>query len=232
MRPSLLLPALLLAALEPCAAGAQDTPSIEAPATESPETPMSALHAQESPGKEPPPQVTEAPTSVLLRVPALTPVSILLDEEIASNRNRNGDRFRIVVADEVRVGEVVVIPAGSIGEGEVVHAAKSGAGGKAGELILAARFVRVGDTEIKLRSMVIGGTGRDRTQTSLNVSIAAGVFGMLVRGGAMVVPAGTLATARTAADLDLPATESTAPPAEAQTEEENNEGEEDVSQTI
>ncbi len=186
---------------------------------------------QEPAAQESPPQESAAPALALVRVPALTPVSILVDEEIASNRNRNGDRFRIVIADDVRVGEAVVIPAGSVGEGEVVHAAKSGVGGKAGELILAARFVRVGDAEIRLRSMVIGGTGRDRTQTSLNVSIAAGVFGMLVRGGAMVVPAGTLAIARTAVDVDLPATEPTAPPAEAQTEEENNEGEEDVSQT-
>ncbi len=162
MRSSLLLPALLLlAALEPRASHAQDASSIHTAVTES----------------------QPARNEGLIHVPALTPLLITVDEEITSNRHKSGDRFRIVIAEDVRVGNAVVIPAGSVGEGEVVHAAKSGAGGKAGELILAARVVRVGDIEIRLRSMVIGGTGRDRAQTSLNVSIAAGVFGMLVRGG-------------------------------------------------
>src|SRR5688572_33212892 len=72
-------------------------------------------------------------------VPALTPVAVRLEEPISSNKNKPGDRFRITVAEDVRVGDALVIPAGSMGEGEVVHAARSGAGGKAGELILAAR---------------------------------------------------------------------------------------------
>src|SRR5262245_31868036 len=78
-------------------------------------------------------------------VPALTPVIIRLEEEISTAVHKPGDRFSIVVAEDVRIGEFVVIPSGSKGEGQVVHAARPGAGGKAGELILAARYVRVGD---------------------------------------------------------------------------------------
>ena len=92
----------------------------------------------------------------LVTVPALTPVIVRLEEMISSNKNKPGDRFRITVAEDVRVGEAVVIPAGSAGEGEVVHAAKPGAGGKAGELILVARYVSVGDSEIRLRSFALG----------------------------------------------------------------------------
>lgn len=65
MRPSLLLPALLLAAVVPCAAHAQDASSIEAPA------------------------------SIPVRVPALTPVSILVDEDIASNRAGSAIRYKV-----------------------------------------------------------------------------------------------------------------------------------------
>ena len=79
-------------------------------------------------------------TAALVTVPALTPVTVRLEELISSNKNKPGDRFRITVAEDVRVGEQLVIPAGSPGEGEVIHAAKSGAGGKAGELILVARL--------------------------------------------------------------------------------------------
>ena len=56
----------------------------------------------------------------------------------------------------VAVDGEVVIPAGAACVGEVVHAAKAGFGGKAGELILASRFVRLGDREIKLRSFSAG----------------------------------------------------------------------------
>src|SRR3954470_11247753 len=99
--------------------------------------------------------VAQAPAD-LVTIPALTSVVIRLEEPISSNRNKPGDRFRITVAEDVRIGDSLVIPAGSTGEGEVIHAARSGAGGKAGELILAARFVRVGDLEVRLRSFALG----------------------------------------------------------------------------
>ena len=87
------------------------------------------------------PGVTYAPAvpEMLIDLPALTPVLIQFDSQVSSDANRNGDRFRLHVAADVRVGEVIVIPAGCVGEGEVIHAQRSGAGGKGGELIVAAR---------------------------------------------------------------------------------------------
>jgi hypothetical protein len=140
----------------------------------------------------------------LVRVPALTPVLVKVDEEISSNRHKSGDRFRLVIAEDVRIGDVVVIPAGSAGEGEVVHASKSGIGGKAGELILAARFVRVGDTEVPLGSMAMGGAGRDRAHPAIASHLDVGVFALFIEGGALVIPAGAVTSARTAADIELP----------------------------
>src|SRR5689334_9748707 len=81
--------------------------------------------------------VETVPAAERLRLPALTPVFIKVDQELSSKRSKPGERFRILVAEDVRIGDRVVIPAGSAGEGEVVHAAKSSIGGKAGELILA-----------------------------------------------------------------------------------------------
>jgi hypothetical protein len=139
-----------------------------------------------------------------IAVPALTPVSIRIEEEIASNRHKPGERFRIVVAEHVIVNDVVVIPAGSEGEGEVIHARKSGAGGKAGELILAARYVRAGDIEVRLRSFALGATGKDRSVNALATSFVAGPFAMFVKGGNIVVPAETVGIAKTALEFHLP----------------------------
>lgn len=153
-------------------------------------------------------------------------MSIRIEEEIASNRHKPGQRFRIVVAEDVRIGEVLVIPAGSAGEGEVIHAARSGAGGKAGELILAARYVRVGEAEVRLRSFALGAVGKDRSEGALATSFVAGPFAMFVKGGAIVVPATTVGIAKTALEFRLPAVVSS--PSEAQADV-NKGGEEDES---
>ena len=139
----------------------------------------------------------------LLRVPALTPVRLQLREPISSNTNRPGDRFKLVVAEDVVVDEAVVIPAGAAAEGEVIHAAKSGAGGKAGELILAARFVTVGTRQVRLRSF-IAGAGKDRTTEALATSIVAGPFALFLRGGVINIPVDTAATAKTLDTVFLP----------------------------
>ena len=136
---------------------------------------------------------------------------VRIDTEISSKTNKNGDRFGITVAEDVRVGERIVIPVGSVGEGEVIHAAKPGAGGKAGELILAARFIRVGDTQVRLRSFALGVAGKDHSVDSLAASFVAGPFALFVHGGVVVVPRDTVGGAKTATELKLPAVTARAP---------------------
>lgn len=187
---------------------------------------------------EPPAEAQVAPAAgQRIAVPALTPVYIRLEEPISSNINKPGDRFRITIAEDVRVNDVIVIPVGAEGMGEVVHAARSGGGGKAGELILAARLVRVGDQDVRLRSFAMGRAGKDRTEQALATSFVAGPFAMFVHGGAIVIPAGAMASAKTAEATELPAlpaappppTES--PPVESAPENTTTEGEVDEKQT-
>jgi hypothetical protein len=180
---------------------------------------VALVSAAYAPAQEVPAMADPAMADTLVTVPALTPVTIRLDEEISTARHRSGDRFSILVAEDVRIGEFVVIPAGSKGEGEVIHAAKPGAGGKAGELILAARFVRVGDNEIRLRSFALGAIGKDRSGAALGTAFVAGPFAMFVRGGAVVVLRDTHGTAKTALEFKLPAVTSTPPEISSSTTE-------------
>jgi hypothetical protein len=149
----------------------------------------------------------------LVTVPALTPLYVRIDAELSSKKSRNGDRFPIHVDEDVRIGDVVVIPAGSVGEGEVIHAAKSGGGGKPGELLVAARFIRVGDQEIRLRSFSLGAKGPDRSDAALGTSIVLGPLGLFVVGGVMTIPSGTVGGAKTATEIQLPAVSPTSAPA-------------------
>jgi hypothetical protein len=147
-----------------------------------------------------------------ITVPALTPVFVRLDEEISTKLHKAGDRFAIAVAEDVRMGDVVVIPAGSRGEGEVIDAAKPGLGGKAAKLVLAARYVRVGETEVRLRSFMLGAVGKDNSNGALASSFVIGPLAMFVHGGAVVVPRDTLGSAKTAIELQLPVVAAGPPP--------------------
>jgi len=169
----------------------------------------------------------------LITVPALTPVAVRLEELISSNKNKIGDHFRITVAEDVRVGDAVVIPAGATGDGEVIHAAKPGAGGKAGELIVAARWVQVGGTQVRLRSFALGAVGTDKSVDSLAASFIVGPFALFQKGGVVVIPRDTLGLAKTALEFKLPAVVRTAsqPEAPQQIIEKTTEGDVDVPKT-
>jgi len=151
------------------------------------------------------------PGNALVTVPALTPVIVRIEDEISSAANKSGDRFRITVAEDVRVDGSLVIPAGSVGEGEVIHAARRGAGGKAGELIVMARFVRVGDNEIRLRSFALGAAGTDKSVDSLAASLVFGPFGLIQKGGNAYIYRESVGTAKTALEFKLPVVVAPAP---------------------
>ena len=157
-----------------------------------------------------------APTTRLL--PADTEIHLRLLEPVASNTHAHGDRFKLAVAQAVVVDGAVVIPAGAECVGEVVHAGKAGFGGKGGELILASRFVRVGDREVKLRSFTAS-NGSDRVNLALGLSPV--LVGLFVQGKNILVPEGTDVYAKIAADSELPVTAIVS--TEATTEIDNNE---------
>jgi hypothetical protein len=139
-----------------------------------------------------------SPATRLLR--ADTEVHLQLLEPIASNSHKHGDKFALEVVTPVVVDDVVLIPAGAKGEGQVVHAAKGGFGGRGGELILASRWVGVGDQTVKLRSFSAG-NGQDRVNLALGLSFA--VVGIFVTGKDVSLPRGTEVFAKVAADTLL-----------------------------
>jgi len=143
--------------------------------------------------------VVSQPAFCLLR--ADREVHLRLLESIASNTHKHGDRFALEVIEPVTVDGAIVIPAGAKGEGEVVHAAKSGFGGRGGELILASRFVRVGDQQIKLRSFSAG-SGNDRVNLALGLSYV--FVGIFVTGKEISLSANTNVFAKVAVDTSLP----------------------------
>ncbi|MFE0502441.1 hypothetical protein ACFW0P_16850 [Lysobacter soli] len=129
-------------------------------------------------------------------------IEVELAEPVGSDTHKIGDRFQLRLAAPLMRDGVVIVPAGTPGVGEVVHAQTSRAGGKPGELLLAARFLDLPDGPLPLRAMKLAARGKDNINASLGTSMVAGPFGLFVRGREIEIPAGTHAMAKLAQDLD------------------------------
>jgi hypothetical protein len=189
-----MLATLLSAALIGAAVATASVPAPVAPRPEASPAPVAAPTAEAA--------VTAAPAATV-RLPANTVVELEMVDAVSSRTSKPKDFFRLRVAEDVRVDGRVLIPAGTEALGQVVHAAKSGSGGKAGELILAARAIKLPRGDVKLRSG-FGAAGQQRTGAALATTIAVGVFGLFVHGKELLLPAGTPVSARVAEDTDLP----------------------------
>lgn len=142
------------------------------------------------------PLSVELPSELLIVVEVATPLS--------SKTGINDQYFQIRLAEDVVIDGRVVVPAGTTGQGQIVHAAKARAMGKAGELILAARRIDCGTVSIPLRAFRLSGTGVSNTGGAMVASMAVPFAGVLVSGGNLEVPVGQRATAKVAAATKVP----------------------------
>ena len=143
-------------------------------------------------------------------IPAGTLLVVELTEPLSSTSSKAGDHFGLRLAEPIEIGGAVVVPAGVMGQGEVIDAKPAGIGGRPGRLVLAARFLESGGQHLNLQSFKLGGGGRDNSSLAVGATIAVGLVGALVPGGGVEYPAGTRATAKIASDVTAPPS---APPA-------------------
>lgn len=139
-----------------------------------------------------------------MTIPALTVVTVEVMVDLGSKISNSGDTFPIRLAVPIQIDGRVVVPAGTVGMGEVVHAKRSGGSGVEGELVLAARYFEVDGRRLRLRSMQFGVSGKSNINTvhTINMASAASplpvaLIGFAIKGKQANVPAGTLASAKT-----------------------------------
>lgn len=170
------------------------------------------VQAQEAPEIRAVAAVTSAPLTAapapvpegFVRIPATTPVVFDIVAPLSSKTSQIKEMFPIVLAVPIVVDGAELVPAGTPGEGQVVHAARSGWGGKAGELIIAARYLELNGVRIPLRKFSFGATGENRFGTAFAASVAVPVAGFFINGGEKTIQPGTRASAIVATDTDVP----------------------------
>lgn len=143
-------------------------------------------------------------------LPDGSPVQLEVVGAISSKTALRGQTFGLRLAQPLSTAEGVLLPAGIEGTGEVIHAERSRGGGKAGELILAARHLQGPAGPIKLRGMKLGGSGSDKTGAAIGASLILPLGGF-VRGTEIEIPAGTPANAKLAGAIHLPPIPAAAP---------------------
>lgn len=142
-------------------------------------------------------------TAVCCVLPSGTPVQLEILDLLNSAARKRGDTFGLRVIDDVRIDGTVVIPAGTLGRGEIVHAAAARGGGAPGELLVAARTLDLNGQTVRLRGLRLGATGIDNSGKALGLSLAVGAFAMFVRGHEIEIPASTRVEAKIADALTL-----------------------------
>jgi len=157
------------------------------------------------------PLIQSPATATSPTVPAGATVDIEILEEISSGTRQRGDVFPIRLASPLVVDGVERLPAHLPGVGQVVHAARPRAGGGPGELQVTVRALHWGARCIPLRGFVLGGSGKDAIALSAGVASAVGVFGLLIRGKELIIPAGTHGSARLRDGLIDPSPDTPAP---------------------
>ena len=170
--------------------------------------PASPVEAQQPPSTElqPAPPAVAAPASI--KLPALTAVELKVLDDLTSKTAESGMPVRLALARPLYVAADLGIPEGTAVEGVVIHAAKGGMGGKSGELLIGAKLIRMSpETSIPLRSFKLGpAKGRNNETLAFATAVAVGLPALLINGGSARVPAGTIANAKTSAEIDIPVT--------------------------
>lgn len=173
------------------AVAAEDLPPVQDPALAAEVAPIDGDHIAE---------IAHLPALIL---PKGHPIVITVEREIGSKISQSGEFFPIKLAQSVVIDGIEVLPAGIVGEGQIVHAKKGGMAGAAGELVLAARYLDHGGRRIPLRSFKFIEAGDEiLTRGKDNVGIASatnaviGPLGFLIGGGNTVIAPGTAATAK------------------------------------
>ena len=118
-------------------------------------------------------------------------VTLKMAQDISSRAAKPGEPIELTLAEDLKVGDVLVAQAGARALGEVVQAKKPDFWGEAGEVSIRVHFLRVGNKKVEIR----GAAG------------SAGVRYIMIRGSQGIIKASTPVKAFVAVDVEVTALE-------------------------
>jgi hypothetical protein len=156
-----------------------------------------ALHAQ-----DPQPPVPEAakPPAVAPDAAPAVPDKVVLKEgadvnlkfaqDLSSKTSVDDDPVTLILDQDIKVGDVVVIKAGAKAVGTITHAKKAGMMGKGGELNLRLEYLSAGDTRVRIRGTK-GKEGEGKVGATVALTVLFGPIGLIKHGKNVEIKQGT-----------------------------------------
>jgi hypothetical protein len=132
-------------------------------------------------------------------------VNLQFAQDLSSKTSSEGDPVTLTLADDLKVGDVVVAKAGAKAVGEVTKAEKAGMMGKPGQLNIRLDYIRAGDEKIRLRG-TRGKEGKDGTTGTVVLTVLFGPLGLIHHGSNIEIKKGQSMKAFVSDDVALPPT--------------------------
>ena len=174
---------------------------------------ISNLYAQQqatqspAPAAAPEPAATPAPAAASPASTVIltdgTDVPLTFDQDISSKTAADGDPVEFVLAEDLKVGDVVVAKAGAKAVGEVTNAKKAGMMGKAGELNIRLDYLKAGSVKVHLRGSK-GKEGESSTGAAVALTVLFGPIGLIKHGHDIDIKKGAPLKVYIADDTNLP----------------------------
>jgi hypothetical protein len=150
------------------------------------QVPQSTEQAKAAPAQPP----VSSDTAAKLILKDGTDVQLKFAQDLTSKTAAEGDPVSLVLDQDLKLGEVVVIKAGAKAVGTITHSKKAGMMGKAGELNMRLEYLIAGDGRVKLRGSK-GKEGEGKEGATVALTVLFGPIGLIKHGKNVEIKSGT-----------------------------------------
>ncbi len=168
-----------------------------------------AALAQDPPQQPPPavgvtaaPAAAVAPDKVILKEGA--DVSLKFAQDVNSQTANDDDPVALVLDQDIKIGDIVVVKAGAKAVGTITHAKKAGMLGKAGELNMRLDYLITDSGRLRLRGTK-GKEGEGKVGATVALTVLFGPIGLIKHGKNVEIKQGTPLLVYTDENYEVPA---------------------------
>ncbi len=143
-----------------------------------------------------------APPSERVVLKEGTEVPLVFSADLNSKTAVDDDTVNMTLADDLKVGDIVVVKKGAPAVATVTNAHKAGMMGKPGELSIRLEYVKSDDQRLRLRGNK-GKEGEGKVGATVALTVLFGPIGLIKHGKNVDIPEGTPLTAYVDQDYTL-----------------------------
>lgn len=130
------------------------------------------------------------PTGNATVLPANTELLLRLSQEVSSKRMKEGETFRVALAQDVMIGNFIVLPKGTPGTGYISYRTGKGAFGKSAKMEITMRSLDLPNGRTIALTGMTRQEGSGNTGATVGTAVAVGVFSAFVTGRSAVFAEG------------------------------------------